>query len=165
MKISYNWLKNYIELDPVEHSPEVLAEVLPLLGFDIEEYEKLGPPQLDNVVVGEVLEYVQHPDADRLRCCKVSTGKEGEVHDIVCGAKNFTQGDKVMVALPGAVLPGDFKIKASKLRGQPSAGMMCSAKELQIGQDHEGIMILDADTALGTPVNDLYTDGDTVLNL
>ncbi|WP_269523814.1 phenylalanine--tRNA ligase subunit beta [Coraliomargarita parva] len=165
MKISYNWLKNYIDLDPVEHSPDVLAEVLPLLGFDIEEYEKLGPPQLNNVVVGQVLEYIQHPDADRLRCCKVSTGKEGEVHDIVCGAKNFNQGDKVMVALPGAVLPGDFKIKASKLRGQPSAGMMCSAKELQIGQDHDGIMILDREIALGTPLNDLYKDGDTVFDL
>lgn len=165
MKISYNWLKNYIDLDPVTHAPEVLAEVLPLLGFDIEEYEKLGPPELNNVVVGQVLEYTQHPDADRLRCCKVSTGNAGEVHDIVCGAKNFAQGDKVMVALPGAVLPGDFKIKASKLRGQPSAGMMCSAKELQIGQDHDGIMILDAETALGTPLNDLYTDGDTVFNL
>ncbi|MGJ8654705.1 MAG: phenylalanine--tRNA ligase subunit beta [Opitutaceae bacterium] len=165
MKISYNWLKNYIDLDPVEHSPEVLQEVLPLLGFDIEEIEKLGPPQLNNVVVGQVLEYGQHPDADRLRCCKVSTGNEGEVHDIVCGAKNFNEGDKVMVALPGAVLPGDFKIKASKLRGQPSAGMMCSSKELQIGQDHDGIMILDTETPLGTPVNDLYTDGDTVLNL
>jgi len=165
MKISYNWLKNYIDLDPVEHSPEVLQEVLPLLGFDIEEIEKLGPPQLDNVVVGQVLEYIPHPDADRLRCCKVSTGKEGEVHDIVCGAKNFKEGDKVMVALPGAVLPGDFKIKASKLRGQPSAGMMCSARELQVGQDHEGIMILDQDAALGTPINELYADGDTVLNL
>jgi phenylalanyl-tRNA synthetase beta chain len=165
MKISYNWLKNYIDLDPIEHSPEVLQEVLPLLGFDIEEIEKLGPPQLNNVVVGQVLEFGKHPDADRLRCCKVSTGKEGEVHDIVCGAKNFVQGDKVMVALPGAVLPGNFKIKASKLRGQPSAGMMCSSKELQIGQDHDGIMILDPDVALGTPVNDLYTDGDTVLNL
>lgn len=165
MKISYNWLKNYIDLDPVDHSPEVLAEVLPLLGFDVEEYEKLGPPQLENVVVGQVLEYVQHPDADRLRCCKVSTGKEGEVHDIVCGAKNFTQGDKVMVALPGAVLPGDFKIKASKLRGQPSAGMMCSAKELQIGQDHEGIMILEPDTKPGTPLNALFADGDTVFDL
>ncbi len=165
MKISYNWLKNYIDLDPVEHSPEVLAEVLPLLGFDIEEYEKLGPPQLNNVVVGQVLEYVQHPDADRLRCCKVSTGNEGEVHDIVCGAKNFNQGDKVMVALPGAVLPGDFKIKASKLRGQPSAGMMCSAKELKVGQDHDGIMILEPDTALGTPLNDLFDDGDTVFDL
>lgn len=165
MKISYNWLKNYIALDPVEHSPEVLQEVLPLLGFDIEEIEKLGPPQLNNVVVGQVLEFGQHPDADRLRCCKVSTGNEGEVHDIVCGAKNFKQGDKVMVALPGAVLPGNFKIKASKLRGQPSAGMMCSAKELHIGQDHDGIMILGEDTALGTPVNALYTDGDTILNL
>ncbi len=165
MKISYNWLKNYIALDPIEHSPEVLQEVLPLLGFDIEEMEKLGPPQLNNVVVGQVLEFAQHPDADRLRCCKISTGTEGEVHDIVCGAKNFVQGDKVMVALPGAVLPGNFKIKASKLRGQPSAGMMCSSKELQVGQDHDGIMILGADTALGTPVNDLYTDGDTILNL
>ena len=126
---------------------------------------KLGPPQLNNVVVGQVLEFEQHPDADRLRCCKVSTGKEGEVHDIVCGAKNFVQGDHVMVALPGAVLPGNFKIKASKLRGQPSAGMMCSSKELQVGQDHDGIMILDQSIALGTPVNDLYTDGDTVLNL
>jgi phenylalanyl-tRNA synthetase beta chain len=165
MKISYNWLKNYIDLDPVEHSPEVLQEVLPLLGFDIEEIEKLGPPQLNNVVVGQVLEFAQHPDADRLRCCKVSTGKEGEVHDIVCGAKNFVQGDHVMVALPGAVLPGNFKIKASKLRGQTSAGMMCSSKELQVGQDHDGIMILDKDVPLGTPVNDLYSDGDTVLNL
>ena len=165
MKISYNWLKNYIDLDPVEHSAEVLQEVLPLLGFDIEEIEKLGPPQLNNVVVGQVLDFEQHPDADRLRCCKVSTGKEGEVHDIVCGAKNFAQGDHVMVALPGAVLPGNFKIKASKLRGQPSAGMMCSSKELQVGQDHDGIMILDQNIALGTPVNDLYTDGDTVLNL
>lgn len=165
MKISYNWLKNYIDLNPLEHSPEILAEVLPLLGFDVEEYEKLGPPELDHVVVGQVLEYVQHPDADRLRCCKVTTGKEGEVHDIVCGAKNFAEGDKVMVALPGAVLPGDFKIKASKLRGQPSAGMMCSAKELKLGQDHDGILIVDGDIALGTPLNDLFTDGDTVFDL
>ena len=165
MKISYNWLKNYIDLHETEHSPEVLAEVLPLLGFDIEEYEKLGPPQLDNVVVGQVIQYDQHPDADRLRCCIVTTGQEGESHKIVCGAKNFDAGDKVMVALPGAVLPGDFKIKASKLRGQPSEGMMCSAKELQIGQDHDGIMILDPDTELGTPLNDLYKDGDTVFDL
>lgn len=165
MKISYNWLKNYIDLDPVEHSPEVLAEVLPLLGFDIEEYEKLGPPQLENVVVGKVLEFVQHPNADRLRCCKVSTGVEGEIHNIVCGAKNFVEGDHVMVALPGAVLPGDFKIKKSQLRGEPSEGMMCSAKELQIGQDHDGIMILDKDVALGTPLNELYSEGDTVFDL
>jgi phenylalanyl-tRNA synthetase beta chain len=165
MKISYNWLKNYIDLDPTEHSPEVLAEVLPLLGFDIEEYEKLGPPQLDNVVVGQVIRYDQHPDADRLRCCLVTTGGEGEPHKIVCGAKNFEADDKVMVALPGAVLPGNFKIKKSKLRGQPSEGMMCSAKELQLGQDHGGIMVLDPNVELGTPINQLYKDGDTVFDL
>ena len=165
MKISYNWLKNYIDLDPVEHSPEVLKEVLPLLGFDIETSDSLGPPQLENVVVGKVLEYGQHPNADRLRCCKVSTGVEGEVHSIVCGAKNFSEGDHVMVALPGAVLPGDFKIKKSKLRGEPSEGMMCSAKELQIGQDHDGILILDRDVPLGTALNDLYSEGDTVFDL
>lgn len=165
MKISYNWLKKYIDLDPVEHAPEVLAEVLPLLGFDIEEYETLGPPQLENVVVGQVLEFDQHPDADRLRCCLVTTGQDGDPHKIVCGAKNFNAGDKVMVALPGAVLPGDFKIKKSKLRGQPSEGMMCSAKELEVGQDHDGIMVLDPNVELGTPINDLYQDGDTVFDL
>ena len=165
MKISYNWLKKYIDLDPVEHSPELLAEVLPLLGFDVEEYEKSGPPQIDNVVVGQVLEYIQHPDADRLRCCKVSTGNEDEFHDIVCGAKNFEQGDKVLVALPGAVLPGNFKIKAAQLRGQPSAGMLCSAKELLIGQDHDGIMVLDPQTDLGLSLNELFVEADTVFNL
>ena len=165
MKISYNWLKNYIELDPLEHPPEVLAEVLPLLGFEIEECEKLGPPRFENVVVGQVLEYDQHPDADRLRCCLVSTDREGEPHKIVCGAGNFNAGDKVIVALPGAILPGDFKIKKSKFRGQPSEGMMCSAKELKIGRDHEGIMILDQNAELGTPVNELYKDGDTVFDL
>lgn len=165
MKISYNWLKNYIDLDPVKHSPEVLTEVLPLLGFDIETSDALGPPQLENVVVGKVLEFGQHPNADRLRCCKVSTGVEGEVHSIVCGAKNFIEGDHVMVALPGAVLPGDFTIKKSKLRGEPSEGMMCSSKELQIGQDHDGILILERDVPLGTALNDLYSDGDTVFDL
>jgi phenylalanyl-tRNA synthetase beta chain len=166
MKISYNWLKNYIDLDETAHSPEVLAEVLPLLGFDVEEYEKLGPPQFENVVVGEVLEFEQHPDADRLRCCKISTGQAGDPpHSIVCGAKNFVVGDRVMVALPGAILPGDFKIKKSMLRGQPSEGMMCSARELKLGQDHDGIMILDKNVALGTPINEIFKDGDTVFNL
>ena len=165
MKISYNWLKKYIDLDPVKHPPELLAEVLPLLGFDVEKHEKAGPPQLDKVVVGQVLEYNQHPDADRLRCCKVFTGNEGEIHDIVCGAKNFKKGDKVVVALPGALLPGDFKIKAAQLRGQPSAGMLCSEKELSVGQDHEGIMILDPKIDIGLPINEIFADADTVFDL
>lgn len=165
MKISYNWLKNYLDLDPVEHAPEVLAEVLPLLGFEIESFEKLGPPLLENVLVGEVVSFGPHPNADRLRVCQVRTAEGGHCHNIVCGAKNFTEGDRVMVALPGAVLPGEFKIKKSELRGVPSEGMMCSARELQIGQDHDGIMILDASVPLGTPLNELYADGDTVFEL
>ena len=166
MKISYNWLKNYIDLDETEHAPEVLAEALPFLGFEIEEQLQLGAPPLDNVVVGEVLDFGQHPDADRLRCCKVRVDSSADVPlDIVCGAKNFVAGDRVAVALPGAVLPGNFKIKKSKLRGQPSEGMMCSAKELKIGEDHDGILILDKEIPLGMSINDVFTDGDTVFDL
>ena len=165
MKISYNWLNKYLNLDSIQHAPEVLAEALPLLGFDVETLEHLGPPSLENVVVGEVLEFEQHPNADRLRCCRVSTGQEGEPHRIVCGAKNFKAGDRVMVALPGAVLPGDFKIKKSKLRGEPSEGMLCSAKELNLGQDHEGILILEEGQALGTPLNEIYNEVDVILDL
>lgn len=165
MIISYNWLKNYIDLDSVEHSPEVLADTLPLLGFDIENYQKLGPTEMPNVVVGQVISYQEHPDADRLRCCEVFTSQQGTPHQIVCGAKNFNPGDKVMVALPGAVLPGDFKIKKSKIRGQPSEGMLCSAKELHLGQDHDGIMIVDEDASLGTSINVLFSQSDTVFDL
>ena len=165
MIISYNWLKNYIDLDSVEHSPEVLADTLPLLGFDIENYQKLGPTEMPNVVVGQVISYQEHPDADRLRCCEVSTNQQGTPHQIVCGAKNFNTGDKVIVALPGAVLPGDFKIKKSKIRGQPSEGMLCSAKELHLGQDHDGIMIVDEDASLGTSINVLFSQSDTVFDL
>ena len=163
MKISYNWLQNYLDLSTT--SVEAIAEMLPLLGFDVESIERLGPPQLEHVVVGEVVEYAQHPNADRLRCCKVRTGLETPLHSIVCGAKNFEAGDKVMVALPGAILPGNFKIKKSKLRGEPSEGMLCSAKELQLGQDHAGILIVDAEQALGRPLNQVFSDCDTVLNL
>ncbi|MFP4070279.1 MAG: phenylalanine--tRNA ligase subunit beta, partial [Opitutales bacterium] len=165
MKISYNWLKHYLDLDTPELTPEMLAEALPLLGFEVDEIVKLGPPPLENVVVGEVLVYDQHPNADRLRVCKVKTSEGGVAHNIVCGAKNFEAGDRVMVALPGAVLPGDFKIKKSKLRGEPSEGMMCSAKELNIGEDHGGILVLPKDIPLGTPVNEVYGDADTVLDL
>lgn len=166
MKISYNWLKKYLPLDQTRHSPAVIAEVLPLLGFEVETCETLGPPPLEQVVVGEVIEFAPHPDADRLRCCKVRTDLSSDrPHSIVCGAKNFAAGDRVLVALPGAILPGNFKIKQSRLRGQPSEGMMCSAKELQISEENEGILILNPDVPLGTPVNQLYTDSDTVFDL
>ena len=113
MKISYNWLKQYFKS---EVSSEAILDALPLIGFDVEETEVLGPPQMEQVVVGKVIEFEAHPNADRLRLCKVKTAEDEASHSIICGAKNFNAGDRVMVALPGAVLPGNFKIKKSKLR-------------------------------------------------
>ncbi|MFP4202802.1 MAG: phenylalanine--tRNA ligase subunit beta [Opitutales bacterium] len=162
MKISLNWLNRYLDLDK---SPGELADVLPMLGFEIETVLHTGPPPLENVVVGEVREYHRHPDADRLRVCKVDVETDGEPRNIVCGASNFEAGDRVLVALPGAVLPGGFKIKKTKLRGEPSEGMICSAKELELGEDHSGIIVLTDRPAVGTPVNEVYRESDTVFDL
>ena len=162
MKISYNWLKHYL---PADVTPEAIAEALPLLGFDIESMTRMGPPPLENVVVGRIESFEQHPNADRLSVCTVVTEEGGEPHGIVCGAKNFKAGDHVMVALPGAVLPGDFKIKRSKLRGVDSAGMLCSARELGVGDNHEGILILDAAEPLGKSVNAVFAEADTLLEV
>lgn len=162
MKISYNWLKQYFKS---ECSVEAILEALPLMGFDVEETEVLGPPPMEQVVVGEVLDFEAHPNADRLRLCRVQTEEGVEAHSIICGAKNFVAGDRVAVALPGAVLPGNFKIKRSKLRGIESEGMLCSSKELNIGQDHDGILILDRSHPLGTPINSVFTENDIIFHL
>tara|TARA_B100002019_G_scaffold290433_1_gene308125 strand:+ start:2200 stop:4668 length:2469 start_codon:yes stop_codon:yes gene_type:complete len=162
MKISYNWLKQYFLS---ECSSEAILEALPLMGFDVEETEVLGPPPMEQVVVGEVLDFEAHPNADRLRLCRVQTEEGAEAHSIICGAKNFVSGDRVMVALPGAVLPGNFKIKKSKLRGIESEGMLCSSKELNIGQDHDGILLLERSHPLGTPVNTVFPENDIIFHL
>ena len=138
MKISLEWLKEYVDL-PADAGE--LVDVLPMLGLEVEEAEGSEAPSLDHVVVGEVLDKQPHPEADRLSVCQVNVGAE-QPANIVCGATNFQVGDRVPVALPGAKLPGGFKIKKSKLRGVPSEGMMCSAKELQLGDDDHGLMIL-----------------------
>ncbi|MBC2593066.1 phenylalanine--tRNA ligase subunit beta [Ruficoccus amylovorans] len=161
MKISLNWLKNYVDLDV---SAEQLANDLPMIGLEVEGVESTGLPQFENLVVGEILSREQHPDADRLGVCMVKVG-DGEPQQIVCGASNYKVGDRVPVALPGCVLPGDFKIKASKLRGVPSNGMMCSAKELGMGEDHAGLLILEQRPEIGTPINDVFPGGDTVIEL
>ena len=162
MKISYNWLKQYFKS---ECSSEAILEALPLMGFDVEETEVHGPPPMEQVVVGEVVDFEAHPNADRLRLCRVQTEEGAQTHSIICGAKNFVSGDRVMVALPGAVLPGNFKIKKSKLRGIESEGMLCSAKELNIGQDHDGILLLDRSYPLGTPVNTVFPQNDIIFHL
>ncbi|MDB6172406.1 MAG: phenylalanyl-tRNA synthetase, beta subunit [Chthoniobacteraceae bacterium] len=159
MKVSLNWLRELVELPA---TVDALVELLTLAGVEVEGIETHGVA-IPNVVVGQILESVQHPNADRLSVCQVDDGS-GAPRQIVCGAKNYKVGDKVPVALPGAVLPGDFKIKVGKLRGVESQGMMCSADELGLPKGEDGLLILPAELNTGTPIADLYP-GDTILDL
>ncbi len=162
MKISLQWLRDYVDLTPQQAA--ALPEVLPRLGLEVESVTTVGLAPNDRVVIGEVLSREQHPNADRLGVCQVNTGGETPLQ-IVCGATNYRVGDRVPVALVGAVLPGDFQIKASKLRGVDSQGMMCSAKELGLGSDHVGLLILPPEAPIGAPLHQLYAAPDTVIEL
>lgn len=153
MKVSIDWLKQYVGFNGTQHE---LIESLPMLGLEVEESGDQSSPSLDNVVVGEVLSKEPHPEADRLSVCSVQVDENQEPANIVCGASNFNVGDRVPVALPGAKLPGGFKIKKSKLRGVASEGMMCSAVELELGQDGDGLMILSKKPKIGTPIANLF---------
>ncbi|MBC7963795.1 MAG: phenylalanine--tRNA ligase subunit beta [Steroidobacteraceae bacterium] len=147
MNVTYNWLKEFVDFDL---SPDQLADLLTMLGLEVEAMEKLGDG-LDDVVVALVEEKRQHPNADKLSLCRVNNGRE--VLDVVCGAQNFKQGDTVVLAQIGATLPGDFKIKKSKIRGEESFGMLCSEKELGLADESTGIMVLPENVhALGTPL-------------
>src|SRR6266446_8665367 len=159
MKFSVNWLREFVELP---YSVEELADLLTLAGIEIEGIEKRGA-NFDNVVVAQITASAQHPNADRLSVCQVDDGS-GQTRQIVCGAKNYKVGDKVPLALPGAVLPNDFRIKASKLRGVESQGMLCSAKELGIGEDAAGLLILSPEAKLGAPIGELFPN-DTILDV
>ena len=161
MKISYHWLREYVDLDL---SPAQLEEALTLLGFEVEGQETVGLLPLPRVVVGEVVAYGQHPNADRLRLCRVRVGPEEE-RSIVCGAKNFAEGDRVPVALPGAVLPNGMEIRVAPLRGVESEGMICSARELGLGEDHSGILVLEDRPEVGLPLNEVFPEADTVLTV
>ncbi len=162
MKVSLNWLKSYVPLDvPVDD----ITHAITFVGFEVEQVIRTGLPPLTNVVVGEVLSRDPHPNADRLTVCQVDVGPAGGVKTIVCGAPNHKVGDHVPVALPGAVLPGDFKIKQSKIRGQLSDGMMCSPDELGLGGAHAGLLILEGRPPLGAPLNDVLPPGDVVFDL
>ncbi|KXU36372.1 hypothetical protein AXK11_00605 [Cephaloticoccus primus] len=166
MKISLNWLKDYIAL---EASTEEISRAITFLGFEVEAVLQTGLPPLENVVVGHILTREKHPNADKLSVCTVDVGPEhGGVRTIVCGAPNCNAGSRVVAALPGAVLPGDFKIKSSKIRGQVSDGMLCSSAELGLGEDHDGILILSgepAPPAPGAPANAVLPAGDTVFDV
>jgi phenylalanyl-tRNA synthetase beta chain len=162
MKISLNWLRDYVQLDA---SVDEISRAITFLGLEVEGVIQTGAPKLDNVFVGEVLVRDRHPNADKLSVCQVDVGSAGGVKTIVCGAQNYKVGDRVPVALPGAVLPGNFAIKQSKIRGQSSDGMMCSAKELGVDEDASGLLILTARPELGTPINAVLPAGDTVIDI
>ena len=144
MLISLDWLKQYVDIK--EDIPQ-LENALTMIGQEVDAIDIQGK-HLDNVVIGQITEYGKHPNSDKLTLLKVNVGAEEELQ-IVCGAPNHKLGDKVVVAKIGAVLPGDFKIKKSKIRDVESFGMLCSQVELGIGEDGDGIIILPEDAPIG----------------
>ncbi len=163
MKISRNWLRQYVQ---IQASADELKHAITFLGFEVEGVTSTGLPPLDLVVVGEIRTRDKHPNADKLSVCTVDVGPaHGGMRTIVCGAPNCDAGRRVPVALPGAVLPGDFKIKQSKIRGQQSDGMMCAPDELGLGEDHAGLLLLDPAAPIGAPLNQVLPEGDTVFDI
>ena len=167
MKVSYDWLKSMVELpeDPSELSREFIRT-----GTEVEAIETVGE-SFDHIVTAKVLSKEAHPDSDHLWVTMVDVGTnnvdaEGnpEPLQIVCGAQNFNEGDHIVTAMIGAELPGDIKIKKGKLRGVVSCGMNCSARELGLSADHEGIMILPEDAPIGMPLAQYLGTSDTVLD-
>ena len=165
MKISLNWLKDYIQIDlPAERIAEILTDT----GLEVEGLERVESVKggLEGVVIGHVIEVKPHPNADRLNITKVDVGN-GEPIQIVCGAPNVAEGQKVPVATVGTTLypspEEEFKIKKSKIRGEESHGMICAEDELGLGYDHDGIMVLDEKAKVGTPAKEYFNIQDDYL--
>lgn len=162
MRLSLNWLNDYVDLRDL--STDQIAKALTDLGLEVEEVEELRPIP-NGVVVGRVLTAAKHPNADTLTCCTVDIGQGGEPLKIVCGAPNARAGIQVAVATVGTEFSKDFKIKATKLRGEPSEGMLCSEKELGLSESHDGIIELKADLPLGKSMGDILKLNDTVITI
>ena len=160
MKFSESWLREWV--NPSVNREE-LSHQITMAGLEVDGVEPVAA-DFSGVVVGEVVECGQHPDADKLRVTKINVGGE-ELIDIVCGASNCRLGLKVAVAMVGAVLPGDFKIKKAKLRGQPSFGMLCSYGELGIDIESDGIIELPTDAPIGQDVREYLELDDAVIDV
>ncbi len=160
MKVSLNWLSDHLDLS--DYSIEQLDDLLTFAGVEVEGIEPKGVPS-DKIVVAQIKEAVQHPDAEKLKVCQVDAGEEA-LRQIVCGAKNYTVGDKVPCALPGADLGGGFVIKEGKLRGVSSNGMLCGASEIGFVDAEDGLMILDSSAEVGKPLVEMF-ESDTVIEL
>jgi phenylalanyl-tRNA synthetase beta chain len=160
VKLTYRWLQ---EFTPITASPAELAAQLTMAGLEVESISPVAPP-FSGVVVGEVLEAGRHPNAEKLSLCQVTTDGSNRLQ-IVCGAKNVRAGLKVAVAMVGAQLPNDVLIKRATLRGQESNGMLCSARELGLGDEHDGIMELAASLPLNKDVREALDLDDWVLEV
>ncbi len=160
MKVSLNWLKSYISIDL---EPSVISEKLTMAGLEVEAIEEKYD-YLNHVVVAMVLDVTPHPNAEKLSVCRVDVGGD-QALQIVCGAPNVRKGMFSPCALEGAVLPGDLKIKAGKLRGEISQGMLCSASELRLNSDASGIMDLEGEHEAGTPLDQALKLSDTIFEL
>ena len=167
MRVSYEWLKTMVD---VPDDPKDLVAEFVRTGTEVESVERVGA-DLANVVTARVVSKERHPDSDHMWLCKVDVGERNlgadgapEPLQIVCGAQNFEAGDHIVTALVGAVLPGGVKIKKSKLRGVESFGMNCSERELGMGNDHDGIIILPKDAPVGMDYTDYLGSSDTVID-
>ena len=157
MKISYSWLKEYID---VNLTPQKMSDILTSIGLEVESLEKVEAVKggLKGVVIGQVLTCAKHPDADKLSITTVNIGKT-EPLNIVCGAPNVAAGQKVMVATVGTTLyfnDSELTLKKTRIRGQLSEGMICAEDELGLGTSHDGIMVLPSDAPIGTPASDFF---------
>ncbi len=161
MRVSLLWLQDYIDLQGL--TPETIAATLTQLGLEVEGIERLEPLK-GAVVIGQILKTAQHPNADKLKLCEVDVGADAPLR-IVCGAPNAREGLKVVVARVGSVLPQDFKIKESKIRGESSSGMLCSQKELGLSEADEGIMELSSAAPIGTLVSDYFKLNDCLIEV
>ena len=164
MRVPLSWLRDYVDL-PEDIDPEAVGAALVRAGLEVERVEVLGE-DVTGVVVGQVLAFDAEPQKNgkTVRWCQVEVG-EAQPRGIVCGAGNFAVGDKVAVALPGSVLPGPFPITARRTYGHVSDGMICSARELGLGDEHDGILVLPPDSAIGADVVAAFGLRDAVLDI
>ena len=160
MNVSLNWLKDHLDLSHM--SLQDIDDLLTFAGVEVEGISQKGVPS-DKVVVAQVKSAEKHPDADKLKVCMVDAG-EAELRQIVCGAQNYSVGDKVPCALPGADLGGGFVIKDGKLRGVESKGMLCGPDEIGLASADDGLMILSEDLEIGKPLQDLF-ETDTIIEV
>ena len=168
MKISINWLKDYVEINS---QPEEISEILTNLGLEVEKLSSFESVKggLTGVVAGKVLKCEKHPDADRLKITSIDLGND-EIYEIVCGAPNIKKGQIVPVAKVGSKIytndSTEIKIKKSKIRGVVSNGMVCAEDEIGLGESHEGIMVLDNHIKPGTPISEVFNvENDNILEI